>query len=574
MSDSQAIAAATADSSVAREPILFLHLPKTAGTALRNLFIKHLGEEHVSRGLNMRLDEALVHYADLDAICGHFHAEHGHSLPVDRFSITVLRDPVDRFLSSFYFRKFDAQKDAVDQRVRSMDIDQFIDGLTDSDIDELNVQTFMLYPLGTESMALLSRREQVAAAKRALDCIDYVGIHDEIDDFVCMICARMGWPADAALERVNATSQRLSPEQLSSASRRKLDDVLQYDCAVYQYAIERFTQLRRESIISAPTRRANIECAAAPRVAAARPRPPAPAPREFGDRRVELVNVRIIGEMSGESLALIGERISVHIQFVAHEAVDGVTAEFLIRDERGLPVFGTNTHLLGDAYRVTPGTYAFTFSFLNRIECGAYTVDARLIRNGSYLVGCYHWKDKVARFDVNGWGAQYFAGRVMMDASASLAQVSEEGSIGHQRVLVDSSKPALLSGRLNPPLQDFSARLSPLSTVLSTHTGAELLVEIEVENTGGATWQVSGKNPVCLSYHWHDREGNVVENDGLRTYLPRDLNPGQRMKLVGLLRAPDRIGDLRLIWTMVQEGVSWFDSRDAQSKFSVDVTVC
>lgn len=570
MADSQTAELATSASSAASESILFLHLPKTAGTSLRNLFVKHLGEERVSKGLNMRLDEALVHYADLNAICGHFHAEQGQPLPADRVSITVLRDPIDRFLSYFYFRKFDAQNHAVDQRVRSMDIEQFIDELTNRDLDELNIQTSLLYPLGTESMAMLSWPERVIAAKRAIDRIDYVGIHGDIDDFACMISARMGWPADSTLDWLNVTSQRAAPEQLSPASRQKLEGLMQFDLAVYKHAAERFRRLRRASISESSVR----TNAVTPQVNTPRQMPlRAVESREFGNRLVELVSVKVVGEMSGDSLALIGERISVQIEIVAHESVDSVTAGFLIRDDRGLSVFGTNTYLLGDIHAITPGRYAFAFSFLNRAGIGIYTVDAKLIRASSHLFGCYHWKDKAARFEVNGWGAAFFEGAIMMDANANFARVSEGGSIETRPIPIDATKPALTASRLNPPLQDFSARLTPLSEVTATQTGAELMVDIQIENTGVATWQSTGKNPVCLSYHWHDMEGNVVENDGLRTCLPRDIQPGERMKLVGLLRAPQSRGALRLIWTLVQEGVGWFDMNNRESQFAVDVTV-
>ncbi|MEO5561406.1 MAG: Wzt carbohydrate-binding domain-containing protein [Dokdonella sp.] len=568
-------AAGESENSVASEQILFLHLPKTAGTALRNLFARHLGEDQVSKNLNMRLEEALGRYSDFRAICGHLHAEQGQTLPRERVSITVLRDPIDRFLSYFYFRKFDAQNHAVDRRVLSLDIDQYIDELADGDLVDLNLQTALLYPLGTQSLTILSWPERVAAAQVALDDIDFVGIHSEIDDFVSMIAARMGWAGDKALDRVNVTSRRVAPDQLAPASRRKLDELLQYDRLVYEHAVERFRRLRRASILASGVRR-NVRPAMGTQNGADRQQSSrgVSAPREFGDRRLEIASVRVSGEMSGASLAMIGEQIMIYIEFVAHEAADKVTAGFLIRDERGLPVFGTTTHLLGDTHHVAPGRYCFCFAFVNRMEGGAYTVDAMLIRNNSYLEGCHHWKDNAASFDVHGWATVSFNGRVMMDARATFAQLSAQGSIEARRVSIDPSTPALSSGRLNSPLRDFSARITPLSSLPAVSMGAELLVNIDIENTGVETWRAYGKHLVSLSYHWLDADNNVITFDGLRTCLPRDLEPGERILLHGLLRAPHRTGELRLIWTMVQEGVSWFDSKDAQSKCCVDVTVC
>lgn len=558
-------------------PILFLHIPKTAGTALRNFFAKQIGEERVTRGLpTMRLEDALIRYAGYDAICGHFLGEQGRPLPADRISMTILREPVDRFLSYFYFRKFDVQHSPVDQRVRAMDVDQFIDSLSENDMDDLNMQTSMLYPFGARSLGILPLSDRLSAAFEAIEQFDYIGIHSEIDDLACMICARFGWSPEQTLERTKVTSRRSSASDLAASSRKKLETFLEPDRLLFERASARFRQLRRRSILGPGL--------AAPRIAStpamtdcveerATPRVSSQEPREFGDRRLEFTSVWAVGEMSGDSQALIGETLHLYMEFIAHEAVDDLTAGFLIRDEQGLPVFGTNTHLLGEKYRLEPGVYSCGFSFVNRAERGEYTIDANLIRNGSHLEGCYHWKEKAARYDVHESAAVYFAGRVMMDASVTLSQVSTQGGVTVERIPWDASKPALSSGRFNPPLADFSARITQLSALSETEAGTELLVNMELHNTGTETWRAHGKRPVCLSYHWHDRDGGVIERDGLRTSLLRDVLPGETIRLVGLLRVPQRTGALNLIWTLVQEEVGWFDENNADAQCSGFVIV-
>lgn len=542
---------------------------------MRSLFTAHLGANRVTPGIaSMPLEEALIRYGEFDAICGHFHAEQGCVLPADRVSITVLRDPVDRFLSYFYFRKFDAQQSLIDQRVRALDVEDFIAQLSSADVDELNMQTSMLYPLGTDAQTFLRWPERVRAAQQALDKIDYVGIHGEIDDFVCMLRARMGWAADTALERINVTSRRDTPEQLSAAARDRLEHFLQHDMAVYAHAVDRFRQQRRAAILRPAMSGAGQRSAGnATSPGVARAKPAASAPREFGDRRLEILNVLAVGELSGIGIVMIGEQLSVHIDFVAHDAADDLTIGFLIRDERGLPVYGTNTRLLGNTCQVTPGTYRVTFSFTNRTADGAYVIDAKLIRSGSHLKGCYHWKDVAARFDVNGWATTYFAGNVMMDPATHFARTSPKGSIMPHALPMDPTKPALSTGRLNPPLSDFSARITMASALADMQTGTELLVDLEVQNTGTETWRADGKRPVCVSYHWQDRDGKMIEFDGVRTRLSRDIGPGERIQVIGLLRSPHTPGTMRLSWTLVQEEIAWFDQSNPAARCQVDVRV-
>jgi hypothetical protein len=571
------VAVSACKQPVPNEKVLFFHIPKTAGTALRNLFTRHLGEHNVSKNRElMPLEEALVRGADFTAVCGHFRARQGSELPGDRVSVTVLRDPLDRFLSDFFYLKFGDHQRPVDQRVRSLDIEGFIEQLSERDADELNIQTSLLHPLGTAQLTALSWPEKVAAAQRALDHFDLVGVHGEIDDLVCMVCARMRWQEIAPLDRVNVTSRRIAVGELSSHSRNKLESLLAPDRAVFEHALVRFRQLRRDAIrtgsygTASQALRSMVPAVPSAQSAVASA---APAAREFGDRRLEITGVTVTGELSGPHEVLIGETLSIYIDFVAHEPVEDVTVGISIRDERGLLVFGTNTYLLGETYQIAPGTYSCKLAFVYRGERGAFTVDANLIRNGSHLEGCHHWKERVAYFDVPYAAATYFEGRVLMDTSVELTQVSPAGGVKVSRARVGSTSAIRSPGRLNPALTDFSARITPLSAFPDLPAGTELLVDIELENTGSETWRATGRRPVHLSYHWQTADGDVVEYDGLRTSLLRDIGAGEHTRLVGLLRVPLRTGSLRLTWALVQEDVGWSDEINRESRYCVDVLV-
>lgn len=560
------------------EKLLFLHIPKTAGTALRNLIAECLGEERVTRGLpTMFLDEALLRYGDSAAICGHFRSRQGERLPPDRIPITVLRDPLERFLSDYSFRKFDNGRRLVDERVRALDINEFVAQLTEADMEELNLQTSLLFPLGTDSQTVLSWQERTEAARSALERFGFVGIQEEFDDFVCMLCARFAWPARQSLAFVNTTSQKIGVAELSDSSCRKLEEMLAPDRSVYAAAVERFRSLRRAMLIGVD------------RVALVGQQPEMPealggtAPgdgagaqreaQEFGNLRAEITGVLVAGEMSGPGEVLVGERLCIYIDFVVHELLDDLTVGIGIRDEHGMLVFGTNSWLLGERYRVEPGVYSVKLAFVYRGERGEFRIDANLIRDGSHLEGCYHWKEAVAKLWVNDSAVFNYEGRVLMDASVAVVQVSSAGGVEVLPVEVAPDKPLLSLGRLNPVLEDFAACITPLVQFHRIQTGTEVLVHLELENTGREIWYANGKRPVCLSYHWCDEVGQAIEYDGLRTSLGRDVAPGERIRLHALLRAPQKVGAMSLIWTLVQEDVAWFDERDAGSRACRNVTV-
>ena len=50
--------------------------------------------------------------------------------------------------------------------------------------------------------------------------------------------------------------------------------------------------------------------------------------------------------------------------------------------------------------------------------------------------------------------------------------------------------------------------------------------------------------------------------EGLRSPLPRDLNPGESTTLKAAIRAPEKTGDFLLHMSLLQEGVGWFSEKD------------
>ena len=96
--------------------------------------------------------------------------------------------------------------------------------------------------------------------------------------------------------------------------------------------------------------------------------------------------------------------------------------------------------------------------------------------------------------------------------------------------------------------------------------GRRVTAEVTVKNTSKNVWpskpNEKGRNAVNLSYHWIDRKGTVVVFDGLRTPLPKDVQPGESVQLRATIQPPDRAGQYTLEVTLVQESVAWFPERD------------
>jgi acetolactate synthase I/II/III large subunit len=94
-----------------------------------------------------------------------------------------------------------------------------------------------------------------------------------------------------------------------------------------------------------------------------------------------------------------------------------------------------------------------------------------------------------------------------------------------------------------------------------------------VANRGNAILVSAPPNPVHISYRWvnHDHPGTVIE--GVRTPLPEPLPPGDERVCRFSLRTPQTPGRYRLIVTLVQEDVAWFDHLDAGNAWCGDVRI-
>jgi O-Antigen ligase len=118
----------------------------------------------------------------------------------------------------------------------------------------------------------------------------------------------------------------------------------------------------------------------------------------------------------------------------------------------------------------------------------------------------------------------------------------------------------------------FRARyaIGPLSGPV--HVDQSLAVPVTLWNEGTLAWRRAGERPVRLGYHWERLRGSSSFEDyeGLRTDLPRDVPPGEKILVLAMVQGPRHEGAYRLRWDLLQEGVAWFSDLGNRTQ---DVTV-
>jgi hypothetical protein len=88
-----------------------------------------------------------------------------------------------------------------------------------------------------------------------------------------------------------------------------------------------------------------------------------------------------------------------------------------------------------------------------------------------------------------------------------------------------------------------------------------IAVPVTLRNTGDRAWPAA---QVLVSYHWF-RDGKLVVWDGERSLLPRDLRAGSRATLAARVTTPAEPGSYVLTVTLVQEHVTWFEHKGANT---------
>lgn len=242
------------------DQLLFLHIPKTAGTSVHNILHRHFKAKaqvecnvFIHKNDPDKLPEETRR--NLKLLRGHFPFGMHEQLCTGTFEYTtILREPIDRVISHYSYMK-------VRQAVRTKPGARIMQGT----LEEVcakgdfifvdNLQTRFLsgeteVPIGNVTSEMMER-----AWKNLETCFPLVGIQEEFDAYVLMLCDRYSFRYPwYRKQRVNKQRDKVS--QLDNRTRAAVAARNVHDLELYRRVKER---VMREIAAKGPDFRKRIE---------------------------------------------------------------------------------------------------------------------------------------------------------------------------------------------------------------------------------------------------------------------------------------------------------------------------
>ena len=244
--------------SAVRPTVIFLHITKTAGTTLARVAQQQypsptfLRSDHDFDAFEARLASmADAEKRTIDCLFGHMAFGLHRWLPRPAVYVTMLREPIDRVISHYYYA-LHASDHPLHQRVvdERMTLQEYVesgilDELNDGQVRRLSGARDATIPYGAVPRELLD-----VAKCNLREHFTAVGLTESFDASLLLFSRALGW-TDVHYVTLNVTPHRPSRSRLPGQIRQLIERYNALDTELYEYARGMFReQLARHAITS------------------------------------------------------------------------------------------------------------------------------------------------------------------------------------------------------------------------------------------------------------------------------------------------------------------------------------
>jgi hypothetical protein len=225
-------------------PLVFLHLPKTAGSTLVRILRRQYADAEWLKGKDLNYFESPEHTreelakigdpwpSEIPAVHGHLSLHLRGYFPRETRYMTIVRDPVERTISHFHHAvrqpDFRLRRDIPPPTLETPIEEALSSGLIPD-----NLQTRMLS--GVPPFDGECTEEMLDAACANLDEFAYVGVTERFDGFLCLLRIELGW-RHVLYRRERVTEDRTQAAELPRKTLEAIRQANQLDRRLHEHA--------------------------------------------------------------------------------------------------------------------------------------------------------------------------------------------------------------------------------------------------------------------------------------------------------------------------------------------------
>lgn len=230
-----------------------MHIGKVGGYAISQYLLSHFALGRIHNGDAAQYDSLDATDAkDFDLFIGHFSFRQIARIPKPAFLFSMVRDPVERVLSNYFFLRSGLLIDQADEQAqlqirlaKQLDLADFIEH-PDTQTVSCDHQTYFF---GDDWRSARDNRSEVLKAAIAnIDDFDLVGINERYDESMQMLCARVGWKPWPADVRLNTTRERAQRDAVDPAILRRIEALNEGDLVLVDRLERRFDKEFRAAL--------------------------------------------------------------------------------------------------------------------------------------------------------------------------------------------------------------------------------------------------------------------------------------------------------------------------------------
>jgi hypothetical protein len=238
--------------------VYFMHIPKTAGTALKEYLLRQFAPEEICPASSWREQEA-VPPGTFRLVSGHFF-DVGELFVATPHVLTILRDPVSRSLSEYGQLKSDPTHDPelhayiAEERLSFSEFMRSEAGMHHLRDYQSRHLVANLGPSRSRDqrrlgdLAFMPSGDLLEAALDSLHSLAVLGVAERLSEFQALVAYTFGWKIARPLARVNVNPDRPKEAGLAEDDLQFLRELTTIDAQLYEHARQLSTS-RLEQLI-------------------------------------------------------------------------------------------------------------------------------------------------------------------------------------------------------------------------------------------------------------------------------------------------------------------------------------